>query len=67
MTMAVAPRAAGTRPGTALLDELVARAVADGAAYLMLEVREDNDPARRASMSKGIRDPDRAPTLLPAR
>lgn len=47
MTMAVAPAAQGGGLGTVLLRELVARARADHAAYLMLEVRADNAPARK--------------------
>ena len=54
MTMAVAPRAQGRGLGRTLLDELVARAVADHAAYLMLEVRADNTPALRLYESTGF-------------
>ncbi|WP_091785168.1 ribosomal protein S18-alanine N-acetyltransferase [Pedococcus dokdonensis] len=54
MTMAVAPHAQGHGLGRRLLDELVARAVADHAAYLMLEVRADNGPARKLYDSTGF-------------
>ena len=54
MTMAVAPAAQGRGIGRELLDELVARARADHAAYLMLEVRADNDAARRLYESSGF-------------
>lgn len=54
MTMAVAPHHQGRGLGRKLLDELVARAVADHAAYLMLEVRADNDAARRLYESSGF-------------
>ncbi|WP_406832108.1 ribosomal protein S18-alanine N-acetyltransferase [Pedococcus sp. KACC 23699] len=54
MTMAVAPAAQGRGLGRRLLDELVARAAADHAAYLMLEVREDNGPARRLYETRGF-------------
>jgi ribosomal-protein-alanine N-acetyltransferase len=54
MTVAVAPGAQGRGLGRRLLEELVARARGDGAAYLMLEVREDNEPARRLYESAGF-------------
>lgn len=54
MTMAVAPQAQGHGLGRRLLDELVARAIADHAAYLMLEVRADNAPARKLYDSRGF-------------
>jgi [ribosomal protein S18]-alanine N-acetyltransferase len=54
MTMAVAPAAQGHGLGTRLLDELVARAEGDHARYLMLEVREDNAPARKLYETKGF-------------
>lgn len=46
MTIAVAPRAQGRGVGGRLLAALVERAARDGAEYLMLEVRDDNAPAR---------------------
>ncbi len=46
MTVAVAPGARGRGRGRRLLEELAARALAGGAAYLMLEVRADNAAAR---------------------
>ena len=54
MTMAVAPSQQGRGLGRRLLEELVARAVADHAAYLMLEVRADNEPARKLYESRGF-------------
>jgi ribosomal-protein-alanine N-acetyltransferase len=54
MTMAVARRAQGSGLGRRLLEELVARAEADHAAYLMLEVRADNQPARKLYESRGF-------------
>ena len=54
MTMAVAPTAQGRGIGRQLLDELVARAAADHAAYLMLEVRADNEPARNLYATRGF-------------
>jgi [ribosomal protein S18]-alanine N-acetyltransferase len=54
MTMAVAPRAQGHGLGRQLLEELVVRAVADHAAYLMLEVRADNEAARKFYESRGF-------------
>jgi ribosomal-protein-alanine N-acetyltransferase len=54
MTMAVAPAAQGRGVGRRLLDELVARAEADGAAYLMLEVRDDNAAARNLYETSGF-------------
>ena len=54
MTMAVAPTAQGRGVGRRLLDELVARAEADHAAYLMLEVRADNEPARKLYATRGF-------------
>jgi [ribosomal protein S18]-alanine N-acetyltransferase len=54
MTMAVSPQARGTGLGWRLLDELVARAEADSAAYLMLEVRADNTAAQRLYTARGF-------------
>ena len=54
MTMAVAPEAQGAGLGRQLLEELVARAHADHAAYLMLEVRADNRAARNLYESRGF-------------
>ena len=54
MTMAVAPAAQGRGMGRRLLDELVARAQADHAAYVMLEVRADNEPARKLYATRGF-------------
>ncbi len=54
MTVAVAARARGTGIGSALIAELEARAVAGGAAYLMLEVRDDNEPAKNLYARKGF-------------
>jgi ribosomal-protein-alanine N-acetyltransferase len=54
MTMAVAPAAQGRGLGRRLLEELVARAAADHAAYLMLEVRADNEAARKLYGSRGF-------------
>lgn len=47
MTIAVAPAAQGSGLGSQLLDLLTGRAREAGAAYLMLEVRDDNEPAKR--------------------
>lgn len=46
MTVAVLPQVQGAGLGAVLLAELERRAAASGAAYLMLEVREDNEPAK---------------------
>jgi [ribosomal protein S18]-alanine N-acetyltransferase len=54
MTMAVAPGAQRRGLGRRLLDELVARAERDHAAYLMLEVRDDNVPARKLYETRGF-------------
>ena len=54
MTMAVATSAQGRGLGRRLLEELVARAESDHAAYLMLEVRADNAPARALYGSRGF-------------
>ena len=47
MTVATAPAAQGQGIGGLLLDELVRRAVARGVEAVLLEVRADNDAARR--------------------
>ena len=47
MTVAVAPRGQGRGIGGRLLDELERRARSRGAASVLLEVRADNDAARR--------------------
>lgn len=54
MTVAVAARGRGTGVGAALLAELEKRAVASGAAYVMLEVRDDNDPAKNLYARAGF-------------
>jgi [ribosomal protein S18]-alanine N-acetyltransferase len=54
MTMAVAPWARGMGLGRLLLDELVARAEADHAQHLMLEVRADNTPAQKLYTARGF-------------
>ena len=54
MTMAVAPAAQRRGLGRRLLEELVCRAHGDGAAYLMLEVRDDNPAARTLYESRGF-------------
>jgi ribosomal-protein-alanine N-acetyltransferase len=54
MTMAVASGAQGGGLGRRLVEELVAQAEADHAAYLMLEVRADNEPARKLYESRGF-------------
>ena len=54
MTMAVAPSAQGRGLGRELLEELVTRARADHAAYLMLEVRADNEAARKLYEARGF-------------
>lgn len=54
MTMAVVPAARGRGLGSRLLSELEDRARAGRAAYLMLEVRADNEPAKRLYQSRGF-------------
>lgn len=54
MTIATLPRVRGTGLGRRLLDELVARSRAAGAQRLLLEVRADNDPARRLYAARGF-------------
>lgn len=46
MTIAIAPAAQGRALGGGLLEILESRAREAGAAYLMLEVRDDNEPAK---------------------
>jgi len=46
MTVAVSPRAQGRGLGLGLLEILERRAREAGAAYLLLEVRDDNEPAK---------------------
>lgn len=47
MTIAVAPAVQGRGVGASLLEILESRAREAGAAYLMLEVRDDNEPAKK--------------------
>lgn len=54
MTVAVAPAAQGHGLGRRLLDQLVARARAQGAQWLMLEVRADNLAARSLYEKRGF-------------
>jgi len=54
MTIAVLPRRRGSGLGRRLLEELVARARAAGSLRLVLEVREDNVPARRLYEDRGF-------------
>jgi [ribosomal protein S18]-alanine N-acetyltransferase len=54
MTMAVAPGAQRRGLGRRLLEELVARAEGDHAAYLVLEVRDDNLAARSLYQARGF-------------
>jgi len=54
MTIAVAPGAQRRGLGRRLLDELVARAEGDHAAYVMLEVRDDNVAARSLYQTRGF-------------
>jgi [ribosomal protein S18]-alanine N-acetyltransferase len=54
MTMAVAPAAQRHGLGRRLLESLVQSARGDGAAYLMLEVRDDNPAARRLYEQRGF-------------
>ena len=68
MTIAVGPARPGPRPGPAPPRRAGrARRARDAAAYLMLEVRADNAPARTLYERNGIRRAHRAPPLLPAR
>jgi [ribosomal protein S18]-alanine N-acetyltransferase len=54
MTMAVAPGAQRRGLGRRLLEALVARAEGDHAAYLVLEVRDDNLAARSLYQARGF-------------
>ncbi|GAB3449803.1 ribosomal protein S18-alanine N-acetyltransferase [Phycicoccus ginsengisoli] len=54
MTVAVAPEAQGRGLGRAVLEELVARARSDSAEHLMLEVRADNEAARKLYDNNGF-------------
>lgn len=54
MTVAVAPDAQGRRLGSRLLDALLDAARARGVTQVMLEVRADNDAARRLYDSRGF-------------
>ena len=54
MTVAGAPGHQGTGLGRVLLDPLVEDARSSGAEHLMLEVRADNDPARRLYERSGF-------------
>ena len=53
-TVAVAPAAQGQGLGGALVDALVERARAAGAAAVLLEVRADNGPAQRLYAARGF-------------
>jgi ribosomal-protein-alanine N-acetyltransferase len=54
MTIAVAPTAQGRGLGHRLLEELVTRAQARGAEWLVLEVRADNARARSMYEKRGF-------------
>jgi ribosomal-protein-alanine N-acetyltransferase len=54
MTIATAPAAQGQGIGRLLLDELARSAQDDGAEALLLEVRADNEPARRLYERSGF-------------
>ncbi len=54
MTIATAPAVRGHGLGRVLLAELVRRAEADGAEALLLEVRADNEPAKRLYDRQGF-------------
>ncbi|MBO1768471.1 ribosomal protein S18-alanine N-acetyltransferase [Allobranchiibius sp. GilTou38] len=54
MTIAVAPGAQGTGVGRLLLEELVAQASAAAVSVVLLEVRSDNDPARKLYERNGF-------------
>lgn len=55
MTIATLPRVRGAGLGGHLLEELITRSRAAGAQRLVLEVREDNPPARGLYESRGFR------------
>lgn len=54
MTIAVAPRGRGRGLGGRMLDELLSRAADAGAERVVLEVRADNDTARRLYETRGF-------------
>ena len=54
MTIATLPRVRGTGLGRHLLEELIRRSRAAGAQRLVLEVREDNAPARGLYAARGF-------------
>jgi ribosomal-protein-alanine N-acetyltransferase len=54
MTIATAPEAQGRGLGHRLLDELVRRAERSGAEALLLEVRADNEAAKRLYATSGF-------------
>jgi ribosomal-protein-alanine N-acetyltransferase len=54
MTIATAPEARGRGLGRLLLDELVRRVERSGAEALLLEVRADNEAARRLYATSGF-------------
>ena len=54
MTIATAPVAQGRGLGRRLLDELVRRAERSGAEALLLEVRADNEAAKRLYATSGF-------------
>ena len=54
MTIATVPEAQGRGLGRRLLDELVRRAERSGAGALLLEVRADNEAARRLYATSGF-------------
>ncbi|ADU47533.1 ribosomal protein S18-alanine N-acetyltransferase [Intrasporangium calvum] len=54
MTIAAVPAAQGRGLGRRLLDDLVHRAEGHGATALLLEVRADNEPAKRLYERRGF-------------
>ncbi len=54
MTVGVAPEAQGHGLGTRLVEHLLARAEADGAAHVLLEVRADNRTAQSLYTAAGF-------------